>query len=232
MKDYTAENIIFQEGREKMNRTFRKTLSILLSLVIILTLALPAFAANDGNEIVAEISVCSRVKEVPSLGHTWIYVHNISDEAFQVGAYTLPAGEGVSIGTFANTRDDGKGIYYNIEAHCINKYDDHDFYSITKQISADKMESISNKILNLNNWNIFNNCMGFTFKVWKEASGQGFANFLFPAFGELQLRLAGAKYKQLRMYYPSEDRVYKQSGSGSSATIFVVSKSSLVTHVG
>lgn len=215
-----------------MKRTTKKLFAFLLSLMLIFTVALPAFASGSGDEIVAEISVCSRVREVPSLGHTWIYIHNISDSPIQVGAYTVPVGEGVSIGTFANTRDDGKGIYYNIEAHCINKYGDHDFFSITKKISADTMNKVSNKIASLNSWNIFNNCMGFTFKVWKEATGQGFANLLFPAFGELQLRLAGARNRNLTMYYPSADRVYKQQGSGASATLTVVKSSSLVTPVG
>ena len=144
----------------------------------------------------------------------------------------MPVGEGVSIGTFANTRDDGKGVYYNIESHCINKYGDHDFFSITKEISADTLNKVSNKILTLNNWNIFNNCMQFTFTVWQTATGQFFANLLFPAFGELQLRIAGARHRNLNMYYPSADRVYKQKGSGSGATLAVVRESSLKTPVG
>ena len=215
-----------------MKRTIKKTLAFLMSFVMIFTLALPAFAEGNGDEIVAEISVCSRVKEVPSLGHLWIYINNISDRELQVGAYTLPAGEGVSVGTLSYSRDDGHGIYYNVEAHCINKYDDHDFYSITRELSADKLDDINEIIINHNHWNIFTNCMSFSFKVWKEATGQGFANMLFPAFGEMQLRIAGAKYKQLKMYYPTADRVYRQSGSGEGATIYTVKDSSLVTHVG
>lgn len=215
-----------------MKNTVKKLMAIILSLTIIFTIAMPAFASDDANEIVAKISVCSRVREVPSLGHIWIYIHNISDRTLKVGAYDLPSGEGVSIGTFANTRDDGKGIYYNIEAHCINKYGDHDFFSITKEISAATLEKVSNKILDLNHWDIFKNCMHFAFKVWKTATGQGFANFFFPAFGEMQLRIVGARNKALYMYYPTADRVYKQQGSGSSAYLTVVRSSSLETPVG
>ena len=215
-----------------MKRTIKKFMSVILTLILIFTVALPAFAADNSGEIVAKISVCSRVKEVPSLGHTWIYIENISDKTLQVGAYWLPAGEGVSIGTFANTRDDGKGVYYNIEAHCINKFDDHDFYSITKEITAGTLETVSNKILSLNSWNFIQNCMHFTFTVWKTATGQGFANFIFPAFGEMQLRIAGAKYKAVRMYYPTADRVYKMIGSGDSAYLTVVRSSSLETTIG
>ena len=215
-----------------MKRSVKNFMAAVLSLILILAIAIPAFAANPGDEIVATISVCSRVKEVPSLGHTWIYIHNISDRTLKVGAYDLPVGEGVSVGTFANTRDDGRGIYYNIEAHCINKYGDHDFFSITKEISADTLNKVSNKILTLNNWNIFNNCMQFTFTVWQTATGQFFANLLFPAFGELQMRLVGARHKNLYMYYPEAERVYKQKGSGSGATLAVVRESSLKTPVG
>lgn len=215
-----------------MKNTAKKLMAIMLSLVIIFTIAIPAFASDDPNEIVAKISICSRVREVPSLGHIWIYIHNISDRTLKVGAYELPSGEGVSIGTFANTRDDGKGIYYNIEAHCINKYGDHDFFSITKDMSAATLEKVSNRILDLNHWDIFKNCMHFAFKVWKDATGQGFANFLFPAFGEMQLRMVGARNKALYMYHPTADRVYKQQGSGSGAYLTVVRSSSLETPVG
>ena len=215
-----------------MKKSIKKLMAALLSVILILVVAIPAFAAQSGDEIVARISVCSRDKEVPSFGHTWIYVENISTEPIQVGAYTVPVGEGVSIGTFANTRYDGKGVYYNIEAHCINKYDDHDFYSITKEISSDTLNKVSNKILSLNNWDFFKNCMHFTFSVWKTATGQSFANLILPTLGELQMRIAGARHRNLNMYYPSADRVYKQIGSGSEATIIVVKSSSLVTPIG
>ena len=215
-----------------MKRPLKKIMAAILSLALVIAIAVPAFAADSGDEIVAAISVCSRDKEVPSFGHTWIYIHNISDEPIQVGAYTVPVGEGVSVGTFANTRYDGKGVYYNIESHCINKYDDHDFYSITKEISADTLKKVSDKILSLNDWDFFKNCMHFTFTVWKTATGQSFANLILPTLGELQLRIAGARYKALRMYNPSADRVYKQKGSGTSATITVVKSISLETPIG
>ena len=215
-----------------MKHTAKKLFALLLSLIMIFTLALPSFAEGSGDEIVAEISVCSRVREVPSLGHVWIYVRNISDRPLQVGAYTLPVGEGVSVGTFGYSRADGMGLYYNIEAYCINYYDDHDFFSITRQISADTLNRVSSRILGLNSWNGFNNCMYFSFKIWKEATGQNFVNFFFPAFGEMQLRIAGARNRNLSMYYPSADRVYKQIGSGEGATLAVASSGSLVEHVG
>lgn len=215
-----------------MKRTLKRLMSAILSLVLIFAVAVPAFASNPGDEIVATISVCSRDKEVPSFGHTWIYIHNLSDHPLQVGAYELPSGEGVSVGTFANTRYDGKGVYYNIEAHCINKYDDHDFYSITKEITADTLKKVSDKILSLNNWDFFKNCMYFTFTVWKTATGQSFVNLILPTLGELQLRIAGARHKALRMFNPPADRVYKQKGSGTSAYITAVKSSSLVTPIG
>lgn len=215
-----------------MKRTAKKLMATMLTLVLIFAIAVPAFAASASDEIVAKISVCSRDKEVPSLGHTWIYIQNVSKHTLKVGAYYLPAGEGVSIGTFANTRDDGKGVYYNIESHCINKFDDHDFYSITRNITAETLNKVSDKILTLNDWSFVKNCMHFTFTVWKTATGQAFVNFLFPTFGEMQLRLAGAKYKAVRMYYPTANRVYKLIGSGDSAYLTVVRSSSLETTVG
>ena len=215
-----------------MKKTTKKLLSLLMSIILIFAIGIYAFAADGGDGAVAKISVCSRDKEVPSFGQTWIYVENISSEPIQVGAYTVPVGEGVSVGTFANTRDDGKGVYYNIESHCINKYDHHDFFSITKEISADTLMKVSDKILSLNDWDFFKNCMHFTFSVWKTATGQSFANLILPTLGELQMRIAGARHRNLTMYYPSADRVYKQIGSGREATMVVVKSSSLVTPIG
>ena len=215
-----------------MKRLIKKFMAIILTLILIFTVAVPAFAADNSGEIVAKISVCSRDKEVPSLGHTWIYIENVSKKKLQVGAYWVPAGEGVSIGTFANTRDDGKGVYYNIEAHCVNKYGGHDFYSITREITAETMKKVSDKILTLNDWSYFKNCMHFTFTVWRTATGQGFLNLLFPTFGELQLRLAGAKFKALKMDYHPAEKVYKMKGSGESAYLMVVRSSSLETPIG
>ena len=74
--------------------------------------------------------------------------------------------------------------------------------------------------------------MQFTFTIWQTATGQLFVNLLFPAHGELQMRLAGARNRNLNMYYPEAERVYKQKGSGSGATLAVVKSSSLKTPVG
>lgn len=215
-----------------MKKSVKKLMAIIMSVIILFTLAIPAFAAGSSDEIVATISICSRVKEVPSLGHIWIYVHNISDRQLKVGVYDLPAGEGVSVGTFANTRADGTGVYYNIEAHCINKYSDYDFYSITKELTKSQLEALSSRIRNYNHWDFVFNCMYFAFTMYNEATGSSFASLIFPILGELQIKLYGGKYKALNMYYPSASEVYKQIGTGSSAYLTVVSKKSLETPIG
>ena len=60
-----------------MKKTTKKLLSLLMSIILIFAIGIYAFAADGGDGAVAKISVCSRDKEVPSFGHTWIYVENI-----------------------------------------------------------------------------------------------------------------------------------------------------------
>ena len=92
--------------------------------------------SGNGTRIVANLSVVTRVK---GTGHAWIYVENLTDEPLQVGHYTLPANEGVSVGLFSFTCEDGIGIYYNVESYCCNVHGGDGLVSITTDLDEEEM---------------------------------------------------------------------------------------------
>ena len=99
--------------------------------------------SGNGTRIVANLSVVTRVR---GIGHAWIYVENLTDEPLQVGHYTLPANQGVSVGLFSFTCDDGIGIYYNVESYCCNVHGGNGLVSITTDLDEEEMEKLSKKL--------------------------------------------------------------------------------------
>ncbi|MBR4726493.1 MAG: hypothetical protein IK080_01230 [Clostridia bacterium] len=87
--------------------------------------------------------LCHRWSKVPSLGHVWVYVENLTQEDMVIGAYTVPPHEGVSLGCFGLTRSDGGGTYYNVEAHCGNKYGVKGMIALQEDLTADKLAKVS-----------------------------------------------------------------------------------------
>ena len=217
-----------------MKRKIRKITAFIAVLAILITLSVPMFSvgARSENEIVARMYACSRWSGPPSLGHIWIYIENLSDGDQKVGLYTMHKGEGVSLGCFGLTRSDGFGTHYNVEAYCGNKYGLSGTLSISCDLTAEKLSSVSNKVLNSNHWDPFFNCITFAFGVWNAGSSTQLPTFLvFPALARLFIRMNGGK-EGLTMYYPPANRCYKQHGTGSSATLTVCVPGTLDSQVG
>lgn len=208
----------------------KRIVSLLFAILFVISpFTLTAFAADSSQDsAVADIYLCSNWSGLPSLGHVWIYIENTSDKSLTVGKYTLPAGEGVSVGTFALTRDDGAGVYYNIEAYCGNKYNMDTFIYLKKSINKSQLDSISNKILSHNFWDpIIFNCAEFAAGCWNAAGGSFiFPVTVFPVFTRIQIK-AHSYGSDKKMFYPDRENVYKQRGSGSSAYLEVVSDGSV-----
>ena len=89
-----------------MKNKAKRVLSLLLAVVMLVPFALPAFAESD--EIVARVSIVSYLKNVFSTGHSWLYIENLSDKTLTVGIYQLEPGASVSVGTFKNSRKEGR----------------------------------------------------------------------------------------------------------------------------
>ena len=209
-----------------MNTNLKKLLSLVLAAVMLFSAAcVTAYAdgslteQEDENEIVATVSICSCIYFFPISGHTWIYVENLSDRVQRVGLYDLPAGQGVSIGSFSFSVADGWGVYYNIEAFRENRDNNSsNHWTKTKELTQSELDSLSINIANyVNYWDFYFNCAFFAFSIWNSVSGDFLIPLVIPAISQLDVILAGGKKGVLEMYEPAEDQVFRQRGSGSSA---------------
>lgn len=232
-----------------MKTMLKKLTAFLLAASILLTFSFSAAAAqevtpeaenavsedaadiqnNDENEIVATVSVCSCIYVFPISGHTWIYVENLSDKVQRVGLYDLPVGQGVSIGSFSFSVSDGWGIYYNLEAYRENRDNNSaNHWSITKELTQEELDSLSKSIAGyVNYWDFYFNCAFFAFSIWNSASGDFLIPNVIPALSQLMVIIAGGKKGVLEMYEPTEDQLFRQKGSGSSAYLEPISADTL-----
>ncbi len=187
--------------------------------------------SGDGTRIVANLSVVTRVK---GFGHAWVYVENLTDEPLQVGHYMLPPNEGVSVGLFSFTCDDGIGIYYNVESYCCNVHGGDGLVSITTDLDEGEMEKFSDKLRDYpNHWDPFFNCMYFAFSMWNSVSSRKVIPLVIPAFGQLQLRILGGKSDNLDMYCPRPEQVLRlKGGLGKEKVLVPVSASSIDQQIG
>ncbi|MEE1283805.1 MAG: hypothetical protein UHK54_02990 [Acutalibacteraceae bacterium] len=179
-----------------------------------------ATAAKSPDTIVARASLFAAMYFFPVSGHTWIYVENLTDEPITVGIYEVPAGQGVSVGVFSFSVNDGWGIYYNLEAYRENRNNNiSDCRSITKDMTRSELEKLSNTIKNYPNmWDIFIfNCTYFAFSVWNKNSDNFFIPMMIPALAMLEVIIVGAPKGVTQMYYPTKDQVFKQRGTGDNA---------------
>ena len=215
-----------------MNTNLKKLLSLVLAAVMLFSAAcVTAYAdgslteQEDENEIVATVSICSCIYFFPISGHTWIYVENLSDRVQRVGLYDLPVGQGVSIGSFSFSVADGWGIYYNVEAFRENRDNNSsNHWTKTKELTQSELDSLSNNIANyVNYWDFYFNCAFFAFSIWNSVSGDFLIPLVIPAISQLEVILAGGKKGVLEMYEPTEDQIFRQRGSGSSAYLEPVS---------
>ena len=208
-----------------MKRIFKSAASLMLVLAIIFSIAAPSFAAND--PVVARMYVITYLEGTSWTDHAFVYFENLSKQTFKVGLYDLPVGQGVSVGCYAASRADGYGIYYNVEAHCANKYGQSGWCSISKDLTKNELNKATNAIINARNgWDFVFNCMYFAFQVWNKTTGDNLVSLIFPVFGQIQLKMRGGRSGP-KMYFAREDQVFRQRGKGSSAYLTGVSRGTL-----
>ena len=152
-----------------MKKKIKRTFCLLLAVLMLALFALPSFASGD--EIVARVSIVSYLKNAFSTGHSWLYIENLSDKMLTVGVYLLEPGEAVSVGTFRYTRKEGRGIYYNVENYCVNKFGASQRYSLSETVTESELSGISNKINSYaGKWTPVKNCAYFAANVWNDIS--------------------------------------------------------------
>lgn len=152
-----------------MKKKIKRTFCLLLAVLMLALFALPSFASGD--EIVARVSIVSYLKNAFSIGHSWLYIENLSDKMLTVGVYLLEPGEAVSVGTFRYTRKEGRGIYYNVKNYCVNKFGASQQYSLSETVTESELSGISNKINSYaGKWTPVKNCAYFAANVWNGIS--------------------------------------------------------------
>ncbi len=180
---------------------------------------------SDDNGVIATLSLCSAIYVWPVSGHTWIYVHNNSDEPITVGHYEVPVGEGVSVGVFSFSVNDGWGIYYNIEAYKENTKNRMDkVWSKSVEIDADDLAALNERLMSYPNyWGFVGNCATFAFSMWNSVTHDGYFSLLIPAITQFMIMVSGGEKGVLEMYCPPREHVYRLKGSGEDAYLTGVS---------
>ncbi len=226
----------------------KKIISLMLAAVLAMSVSVIAFAeqdvtadryqvnlldAEDGDgedKIVARASLFAAMYVFPVSGHTWIYVENLSDDPIDVGLYEVPVGEGVSVGAFSFSVNDGWGIYYNLEAYRENRNDNiENCRSLTVELTQSELDELSESIRNYPNmWDIFIfNCTFFAFAIWNHNTDYFFIPMMIPALAMLEVIIMGAEKGVETMYFPTTDQVFKQRGTGDSAYLEPVGEKTL-----
>ena len=193
-------------------KNMKKFSKRLFAALMLLPLALPSFAA-DGDEIVARVSIVSYLKNAFSTGHSWLYIENLTDRTLTVGVYELEPGEAVSVGTFRYTRKEGRGIYYNVERYCVNKFGASARYSLSETVTESELNGISRKINSYSGkWTPVKNCAYFAANVWNSISKIHLFSGSTPSCLRTSIKLHGGK-RGISMTDVAAENVYKQDGS-------------------
>ena len=180
-------------------------------------------STDDG--VVATLSLCSAIYVWPISGHAWIYLHNNSDEPITVGHYEVPVGQGVSVGVFSFSVNDGWGIYYNIEAYKENTKNRMDkVWSKSEELDAQELAILNERLLSYPNyWGFIGNCATFAFSMWNSVTHDGYFSLLIPAITQFMIMVSGGEKGVLEMYCPPRENVYRLKGSGEDAYLTGVS---------
>jgi hypothetical protein len=163
--------------------------------------------------------------------HVFFYVKNLTDHDIQVGAYTCPAGQGVSVGSYgiSTATTDGQGVYYNLELYRHYHVKKMTWiYNIKKVISKSQLEKVTDFILNNNSWEFFLfNCCWFAAKCWNKGGGGYILPIIvFPSIMRIEM-LFHHSTSELDVYSPTRDQVKRQVGEGSSAYVKTVMDSTI-----
>ncbi len=190
----------------------------------------PQEPEENENTIVATATLFAAMYVFPVSGHTWIYVENLTDEPITVGLYEVPVNQGVSVGTFSFSVNDGWGIYYNLEAFRENRNDNiGGCRSRTIELTRSELEELSESIRDYPNlWDIFIfNCTFFAFSIWNGISDDFLIPMMIPAMAILEVIILGSPKGVKSMYYPTSDQVFKQKGRGNEAHLEPVGEKTL-----
>ena len=207
-------------------KNYKRIIALLLALITALMIPVCCFAEEAATADVAEEPAPRRTGKVatlylnvsnanPKYPHCWLYFVNETDEPIQVGYYTVPAGDSVSVGNFRD-RGNGSGIYYNLERYWVKEATYGRTFSMSTSVSAGELRVASALMKHMNHWDwVFNNCSGFATTIWNICSPRKILHIGFPQVTRVEMILWGARrmnYTCDKLYNAS--RVYKQVDDG------------------
>lgn len=186
----------------------KRFISVILAVCIVFCSS--AVFASAKEKDVVNIYICARSTASP-FGHLWVYFENISDKTVKVGDYSLPPKQGVSVGTWGTKGKDGAGVYYNIEAYSVGNYGISGIISAKDGLTSSELKKVSEEITDSDLWEPFiMNCMGFAFSVWNECCKPKLIPMMFPFIGRLTMLTVLDTSRDLKMYTPKKNQVYRQ----------------------
>lgn len=196
----------------KKSINFKRLLSFLLAAVMIVGIALPAFAKGEAPAV--RMSIVSYYKNAASTGHAWLYFENISKKTVTVGAYKLKPGKGVSVGTFGYIRKEGPGVYYNLESYITNHQGTKGRVSLSQDITKEQLKKVTKKINQFKSkWNVAQNCTYFAEKVWNTVASVKLNTAATPFALRNAIKRQSGWQKNLFHESPPAKQVFKQKGS-------------------
>lgn len=149
--------------------------------------------------------ICSSYLGYFPTGHSWLYFENLSTQSVFIGIYELLPGQGVSVGTFCNQLK-GFGVYYNIETHKGTPFDVH---TLSTDLTADELNTVSEAIYNHNYWGLVHNCLFFSTLVFNKVSETKAIYTFLPLLSMLDLRIKGGEAGTLEMMKTTKDEVFR-----------------------
>ena len=156
----------------------RKFLAVMLSLILLVTMAVPAFAVEDTADAAVGFLTLyasndsSSSSGVGTTGHAFFAFKNVSSNVVRIGVYYVDPGETITFGTWGNGPNH-QGVFYNLESYV--HYNNGGFsnrVSTTVAITASDAATITQYILNNDSYHLTqNNCVDFAIEIWADASG-------------------------------------------------------------
>lgn len=202
-------------------KNFKRIVAVLLTAVMLVCsftfLTVNAAEEEEQPVYVARMTLGYRDGAKSFEGHAFLYFENLTDEVIRVGVYNLYPGRGVSLGTFG-TMVDGEGLYYNVEAYRYNLLKLTDYISLTKDLTADQLADVTEKITTSGFWSKFFNCTYFALTTWNTVPGQSMPWLIFPEICNIEIKSYSNHGGYFVMKTPKETSVYKQQGDGAAAT--------------
>ena len=176
--------------------------------------ATPGDGKIDYGDKVCRMYMCYVFGVRASTGHAWVYFENLTDHNITVGTYTLPPEEGVSVGTFCFSVDDGPGVYYNVESYNMTKEAMAKTLYIYIDLDQKTLNKVSDQINLCNYWSLIHNCLWFATTVWNSGGGKHQITFGTAMTNIIFFRIFCSPKQGLFMFRPEKNRVYRQIGLG------------------